>query len=278
MKVLIGSQALHIHRRLKHRDAYDWDFLTDEEMSQQPNLEIHSLNTKTSEQLFEKSIKFNTIIKTPFGEAYLAPLEVLKVLKISSLPLKRHKHKIDLKELEDIQLSKEYTKIAEDRLLETKKRIEKDNFFHQYNIKRSFEHDYLHSLINPNPMYKKILNEDSSVIGSKAKFLALSKENKRELILEEIFVFSLERNLIPQIQQSPTAIFAILEVFQNTKYSEAPFQLWLNRFATEDQVKRNPKYISKWIQENYAFFHHDIEIWWNTKTEMLPENFWKELL
>lgn len=58
-------------------------------------------------------------------------------------------------------------------------------------IKCDLEHDFIHKLINPTPLYTKILSGE--VETSEEKWNSLSHEDKIELIREEVYVMSYER-------------------------------------------------------------------------------------
>lgn len=65
-----------------------------------------------------------------------------------------------------------------------------DNFFKD-NVKRDIDHDKLHELLNTTPTYKKMVN---GVKPCEEKFFELSELDKKELLFEEAFVISIERN------------------------------------------------------------------------------------
>ncbi len=61
------------------------------------------------------------------------------------------------------------------------------------NALRTYDHDALHELINPNPTYKKVLKDGAEVDVSESKFNELSYEDKLELVREELYVMAYER-------------------------------------------------------------------------------------
>ncbi len=67
-----------------------------------------------------------------------------------------------------------------------------DKFFDDL-LTRERHHDEIHLIINPNPVYKKILVGDGTVNISESLFNALSFEEKLEVIREEVYVLSYER-------------------------------------------------------------------------------------
>ncbi len=66
-----------------------------------------------------------------------------------------------------------------------------DEFFD--NALKEYDHDELHTIINPKPLYTKITVNDGTVATSKELWDELSHENKLELIREECMVMSFER-------------------------------------------------------------------------------------
>ena len=67
-----------------------------------------------------------------------------------------------------------------------------DEFFNNA-ITCKYDHDYLHTLLNPTPTYTKILKDGAEVDVCEEKFNNLSFEEKCDLVREEIEVMSWER-------------------------------------------------------------------------------------
>ena len=67
-----------------------------------------------------------------------------------------------------------------------------DQFFNNA-INYNLDHDKIHEIINPNPLYKKILVGDGTVNTSEDKWNLLTNEEKQDLIREETMVMSYER-------------------------------------------------------------------------------------
>ena len=61
------------------------------------------------------------------------------------------------------------------------------------NALNEFDHDHLHTLLNPTPSYTKILKDGAEVEPDENKFNALSYEEKISVIEEEVMVMSYER-------------------------------------------------------------------------------------
>lgn len=69
--------------------------------------------------------------------------------------------------------------------------MSKEDFFD--NALKTYDHDYLHTLINPNPTYKKVLKDGADVDVSQLKFEKLSHDEKLDLVREEVYVMAYER-------------------------------------------------------------------------------------
>ena len=65
--------------------------------------------------------------------------------------------------------------------------------FFEDRLKRKFDHDDLHKMINPNPTFLKII--DVGVTPNPEKFELITQDEKKELMFEEAFVISIERFL-----------------------------------------------------------------------------------
>jgi hypothetical protein len=62
------------------------------------------------------------------------------------------------------------------------------------NALKEYDHDYLHTLLNPVPTYTHVLKDGSEVEPDEAKFNAMSHEQKLDLVREEVYVMAFERN------------------------------------------------------------------------------------
>lgn len=67
------------------------------------------------------------------------------------------------------------------------------NKFFDDELERNIHHDDVHLIINPNPIYKKILIGDGTVNICKNKFQTLTYKEQLDIIFEEVYVLSFER-------------------------------------------------------------------------------------
>ena len=79
-----------------------------------------------------------------------------------------------------------------------------DEFFSP-TIDRKYDHDSVHASVAyyDEPLFNRILRDDSEVAVSQAKFLALSEEDKIRLVNEEAYATALERRIIPSDYKFP---------------------------------------------------------------------------
>lgn len=183
--ILIGSKAIKHWFNDFPREPKDTDYIvTWKPLNKEPGLEYH----------------FNEIL-----DRYPAPVlsaNDLYTLKISHLfwDIKWEKHMFDVQFLRkkgcklDYDLFKKLFNYWCD-VHGTPKRsnldVTAEDFFN--NALKKYDHDYLHTLINPAPTYKKVLKDGEEVAVDEQKYHALSHEEKLELVREEIYVMAYER-------------------------------------------------------------------------------------
>lgn len=280
LPLLIGSRAMNLHFGVSSSNA-DWDFIS-LKIIKKSKCDYLDINEETNLILLNhcNQLEDNVIVDTPVGKAILCPIPLLKVIYRSSLPMKSLKFEEHLMKLNEVVLNSFQKNILERRLIETKKRIEESSFFGD-SVPRLFSHDLLHILILPKenkPSFLKILDFDSLVIGNKMAFINLSNCDKLKLIFEEVFVFSLERNLIPSIIENPARIELFLSVEFNPSNDSSVMYYWINKFAVNNGVNRFPKYISKYIRDNKNELISYCKENWESHLDNLPESFWKKLI
>lgn len=279
--ILTGSQALQYYVKLATKPS-DWDFINNQEKTffSKDNQAIDIINSEeklepTNKTLFELSQKSKLIVDTPIGKAKVMPIELLKVMKISSLPQKKLKHKKHLDLLKEVKLNKDLIKLAKVRTFETENKIKKQ-FFNKYKVIRFFDHDELHLFVNKKPVYKSIL--DNSVKISKAKFLKLSFKKQKQVLLEEAFVLALERYLIPQVKNNFLLVnYLSNEFFKVDKNTDVSIY-WLNKLCLPNGIKDHPVWLQKWSYAHYDELISELKPWWGKTFDNLPEEFWERLI
>ena len=285
--LLVGSQALIRHGKEIKRTPADWDLLGDFKKSnfkvKESRIDLTSINDdhdKTNKDLYEYCQKLELpFVDTPLGRARVAPLEVIKVMKISSLCLGKIKNEEDLTLLGDVKIPKILKDILVRRIKETseKKEIQRQKFLNRYKIPRMFDHDELHSLINKKPFYKKIITKGFEV--NQDLFNNLSFEDKKLLFWEEALVLGLERELIPKIRKAPILVEEIVECFQRGETSMDSPQKWLGRLCVPGNLKDHPEFMAQWGKLNYSKIKGNKFLnWWNSKIQDLPEEFWLKVI
>jgi hypothetical protein len=279
MMILIGSRALEFYGRLKNRKPDDWDFLYIGPKKRVNGVEYYNAKEGTNEVLFNYSVEHSQFeIDTPYGAAKVAPLEVLKVLKISSIFVEKTKHQWDLQQMEDVKIPDVLCETLEKRVKETEERVnlQKDRFFNKYKINRIMDHDDLHKYVNPSPTYLEILIDP--VNPSEDKFLSLPKNKQIEIVREEMLVLALERNLIPKIRSTPYLSSSLIEKFIKVEKSSDFAYLWLSRLSIPGKLKDHPNWLAVWAFDNYNLIIDGLSEWWKTKIVNLSEEFWYNVL
>lgn len=103
----------------------------------------------------------------------------------------------------------------------------KDDFFTNAVNEDTEQHDYLHTLLNPIPMYTRLLREDCEVELDPSKWENLTFEEKCDVVFEETAVMSFER------------------------YEKLPYKVGYRRQLKDNIIKHFPRYIALFAIENY---------------------------
>lgn len=287
MLILIGSQALKEYGRLQNREPADYDFISSEPRERELKNGIYadfSHSSKSDEMLLTlcrnmQASDYSLTVNTPFGKAMLAPLKVLKLLKLSCVNhLDKAKHTWDLNYLHNVSIQglEDILKIREQEVIDRVAK-QKQNFFQKYKgVVHYVDHDWMHQLINPNPIYLKTLVD--AVEASEEKFLRLSEEEKRMLVREECLVLSLERDLIPRIKKAQFLVKVLVKEFTRTNTSETSAMRWLSRLSIEGKVKDHPIWVTRWTASHNDYIMDGFDTWWNEKIKAMPVEFWKKVL
>lgn len=107
-----------------------------------------------------------------------------------------------------------------------------DQFF-KPTVRRKYDHDSLHASVAyyDKPLFNAILRDGEAVAVDRAKFEALSFDDKCRLVREEVYATALERKIIP------------------SDYAESPLRAY--RWALEQTVTSYSKgWFPRWVVEN----------------------------
>lgn len=187
-RIIIGSSALKHHFPDFPREPKDLDYAT---------LTEEKSNTPTVEYLYNP-------ILFKYEDNTICGLDNLLTLKISHLFWETgfDKHLWDVLYLLDkgceikYDLLDELMSFWEDYLPKIKRSnlvMTKEDFFTNSVNEDTDEHDYLHTLLNPIPMYTKLLKDGSEVELDENKWVLLTHEEKNLVIWEETSVMAYER-------------------------------------------------------------------------------------
>ncbi len=183
--ILIGSKAIKHHFPDFKRDAKDTDYI---------------VKHKPDQKFKRVEFLLNPVLDG-FSGSILSP-NLLYTLKASHL-------------FWDIQWSKH---VYDVQFLKSKGcKIDKDIFYQLYqywciihgvnkrsnldmtakdffnNALKKYDHDFLHTLIKPEPTYKKVLKDGAEVDVDESKYNELSHAEKIDLVREEVYVMAYER-------------------------------------------------------------------------------------
>lgn len=136
-------------------------------------------------------------------EGYISP-DLLLTLKVSHLfwDINWEKHLFDTQWLlekghkvnrEAFEEFLQYWKETKPKIKRSNLEMSKEEFFDNAVNKDTLEHDELHKLINPVPMYTRLLKEGAEVELDISKFEKMSHEDKLEVVREETYVMAYER-------------------------------------------------------------------------------------
>lgn len=228
--LIIGSTALKYHYPDFKRNPGDFDIVggrdrfTLEDLSKQwGDLKVEHLH--------------NPVILKYQEYGYIKP-ELLLSLKISHLfwDINWFKHMFDIQFLlskgvkYDLKLINElieFWKTQHKNIRRSNLESGKEDFFtNAVNVDEN-EHDYLHTLINPTPMYTLLLKEGCEVELDESKFHAMTFEQKCDVVFEETAVMAWER-------------------YKKNHFREA-YKLQLK----DNIMKHFPQYIALFAIENY---------------------------
>lgn len=226
-KVIIGTTALKHWFPEYNREPKDIDYAVDRE---------NIRTTVITEQGREERL-YNPIITAIEEGKYLRP-EYLLTLKMSHLfwDINWEKHMFHVQFLMkkgvgyDKQLFYklyDFWKGYHPRVRRSDLKMSAKDFFNNA-INYDIDHDYIHTLINPEPIYKKTLKDGAEVETDEDKFYDLSYEDKLGIVREEVMVMAWER-------------------FRKAGYRRA-YELMLKKFI----IGHAPLYMALFIMENYV--------------------------
>jgi hypothetical protein len=195
--VVIGSAAMAYHFDEYSRNPKDIDIAVPNEYIAKITREVYSEDSRCN----KVEVLVNPIITREADDVILNP-DLLLTLKMSHIfwDIDWDKHMFDIQFL----LSKgakyntelfyelyEYWNEHHGKNKRSDLKMSAADFFD--NALKEFDHDHLHTLINPTPTYLSMLAENAEVEIDEEKFKAASDEDKENLVREEISVMAFER-------------------------------------------------------------------------------------
>ena len=221
--MIIGSTALKYHFPDLNREPHDLDIIVE--------------NSKNYKR--ESGVEYleNPVLLKYENNEYISP-NMLLSLKISHMfwDINWDKHMYDIQfllkkgckyDLKIIDEFIEYWKSIKPKVRRSDLVLSKKDFFTNSINEHENEHDYLHTILNPIPMYTRLLKDNCEVELDESKWHNLTFDEKCDVVFEETSVMSWER-------------------YKNTHYRKG-----YKKQLKDNIIKHFPKYIAIFAIENY---------------------------
>jgi len=228
-QVIIGSHAMRHHFPDFPRDPKDLDIAVED-----------SQEFKSSKGLeyLHNPLLFKWV---PEGSKYISS-DLLLSLKMSHLffDINWDKHMWDVQfllkkgcqyNMDIIEELYTFWKEFHPRHRRSNLNMSKEDFFTNNINYNDGEHDNLHTFINPDPLYKRILVDGEEVTTCPKKFELLPHEDRMELVREEVYVMAWERF------RDKHFMVANSKMLKKFIMQHAP--LWMFPFAVENYIVLN---------------------------------------
>ena len=231
MAILIGSKAIKIHFPDFPREPKDLDYAVKDEQ------QAGELSKLLGHGDIRKEFLVNPVLFKYTYDGILSP-DLLLTLKMSHLfwdiNWDRHMHDVQFLLKKGAKLNEkafydlyEYWNEVHGKNKRSDLKMSAADFFD--NALKEFDHDHLHTLINPTPTYINMLAEDAEVEIDEQKFQNASDKDKENLIREEVMVMAFERfRSLPYKR-------AYLKMFKKYLISHAP--LYVAIFAIQNYIE-----------------------------------------
>ncbi len=234
--LIIGSRALNYHFPNLIKELNDWDYIATEKevhewfdnknitpiIKEYTNLKVYTTIIDNINYEFEiaeegySAWDYLDLSKNKEGTYEWANLNILYSIKKSHIhqPINWYKHIDDYHFLKKILIIDHLEEITKKRSKETDIRLNTrtpnlnqsvDEFVKESQniLNRIFDHDDLHKIVAyyEHPLYFKIQPSHDRVMCSKDLWEELNYEDKIKCVLEEAYVISLERKIVPMLFQ-----------------------------------------------------------------------------
>jgi hypothetical protein len=234
--LIIGSRALNHHFPNTNIELSDWDYIATEKEAKDwflqkkiipniieyNNLKLYSCEIDGINHEFEiaeegySAWDYLELSKNKEGSQEWANLNILYSIKKSHIhqPINWYKHIEDYHFLKNVLVIDHLEEITKKRSKETdirlntrtpnlNKSVEEFVKESQKILNRIFDHDDLHKIVAyyEHPLYFRIQPSHDRVMCSKDLWEELEYEDKIKCVLEEAYVISLERKIVPMLFQ-----------------------------------------------------------------------------
>jgi len=232
MKLIYGSVALKHWFPDFHREPKDIDYITNEP---------HPKNTKEVEYYWIE--EFSYLIENNKDKQFVEP-DFLYTIKVShaawDINWVKTMKDIEFLKRKGAKLDKVFFNMLYERwkTIHGSKKVKmntKNEYFFKKNIKRKYDHDWVHEQIafNDRPMHEKIRKDLNNPYCSEELWNKLSYEDKIKTVLEELYVLALERYIF--VDKPLPIPFAINKTLKNMITSTTSG--WFNLFIIDNFEK-----------------------------------------
>lgn len=221
--LLIGSKAIKHFYPDFSRNPHDTDYIVEDSSKHQKEKGVEFLeNPILFKMQSEGVINMDTLLSLKISHMFWDNMWEKHLFDIQFLLKKGHKYDLDLVNEFRAHWNKVLPKVRRSQLA-----MNKEDFFNNAVNEDSNEHDYLHTLINPVPMYTRLLKDGCEVELDESKWVALSFEDKCAVVFEETAVMAWER------------------------YKDVNYRVSYKRQLKDNIIKHFPPYIAIFAIENY---------------------------
>jgi hypothetical protein len=272
--MIIGSYALKHHFPEFKREPKDYDIVAFDEYDKLDLIRIHKGTPGLKLEVLVNPIILN-YYKKKGGIPAICGKDELYTLKMSHLfwDVNWEKHEWDATFLREkgCKLIKplfddlyEYWNEFHGKNKRSDLKMTASEFFNNA-LNCPYDHDWLHTLLNPIPTFNKVLKDGEEVEVSEEKFNLLSEEEKEDLVREEVEIMAFERwpklnfrmaygIMLKKFIISHAPIWEAIYILENYKKlcrAKHNFIKYLNEKINErgnNSIKRSSRFIDKQIE------------------------------
>lgn len=221
--LIIGSTAIKYHYPEFSREPKDRDYIVEDASKFQRTKEVEFLENPILFKMQPNGIvDMNTLLSLKISHMFWDLNWEKHMFDIQFLLKKGHTYNMDL-----VNEFRAYWEETKPKIRRSMLATSKEDFFANAVNEDTDEHDHLHTLINPVPMYTRLLKDGCEVELDESKWANLSFEDKCAVVFEETAVMAWER------------------------YKDINYRIAYKRQLKDNIIKHFPQYIAIFAIENY---------------------------